>query len=454
MRDLTHLLISLRKLIKEGQISENHIRACPELITTLVEVSGASQNVENSQQSLSTIWCIVSRFPVLIDDFIQNDCISACLSKISPEFDKTIIPALHILYYLLDAQRSHFEFIYENAPPELLDEIQDKMTAQYSVERSLEKGHKNLLNAIALLMIPYSNYIEHFDENRKAEIEARNQRGEEEDIESFFLSDEQVNQVIRLLNHIMSLTSDIGLGYCFKCFYNLINHNIIPYTDFIEAELDVYFVTAMEKKNEEICRNACHLMSLLFDKGWKGMRFPALETMNFIKTCSDPSIDFIARETLASACVHASPDKKEEILRIPDFLDIIIHAISYFDEDKQQIGYGNFRIMEVAGKALLGIFHNPELPEFLTYYCQDIMLSLLSLLRINDDDLVIKSLQTIIVFIDYKAITDQLNEVREDFENFNGLDILNEYIEDDNEEICHLVHQILQSLEIETGEDQ
>ena len=439
--DLTANLVFMRKLIKDGQINEDNIRSIPEFLQALVDAAGASQNVENSSQSISTIWCIVSRIPALIEDLIKLEnqaCFAACLSKISIPFDKTIIPALAVLHYLLQGHPFFFDFVFQNANPHILGQIIEIMTEQYSVDPTMQVPHRNLLNFVSLLLLNYSKFIEITPENTVTN---------EED-EPFIFTHSHVNEIITLLSHIMSMTSDIALGYCFNSFLHLMKKNYIDISDFCEAELDVYFVTAMANKNEEICRNACFLMNHLFEKGWSGTRFPAIETMNFIKTCSNQSIEFIARETLAIAAVHANPDTKETILKNPDFPDLVLHAIARIDDD-DTIGHGKYRIMKVAGQTLLGIFHKPALPEFLDYYCQDIMLSLLSLLSINDDsDILIQALETINLFIDFKGKIGLLEEIKNDFLELNGIDILEEFIEDDDDHVNQLVISIFDKFEL------
>ena len=425
---LTEKLICLRQAIKNNLVSAADIRGVPEMVQALIDVAGSSESEGNVCQSLNTIWCIVSRISDLIDDFVDCDCVSACLSKISLNYDKSIVPSLAILFYITDYSEESIDFVFETVSPKVLDEIIDKMAEEYSLNPDMEDLHRRVLNFAPLLLIPYARVIEKpFDEE----------------------SEEKVNALINLLSHVINLTADIGLGYSLQCFQSLIARNVISVQDFLEPEFDIYFVTVMKSKFEENCRLACFLMDLLFERGWKGTRFPAIETMNFIKTCSNASIEFLARVTLQKACTFAAPDTKWEILKNPDFPDLVLYAIAKPDEDDYSaVAYGNFRFMETAGRSLLGIFHKPELSDFYDFYCKDVMLALVSLLRLGNDEITLESLQTIMNLISHLNLCGKIEVIRNDFIEVNGKDILDEFVEDDNEEICHCVMSILEELEL------
>ena len=427
---ISHLKM-IRKLAKKQLFSIDDIRIIPEFIQELDDTVGLSESTENVCAALATIWCLISRIPAVIPDFIRCNCIAACVSKVQINYDKSIVQALVVLYIILDSDNSIAESVFENISVETLKQIVVKMSNDYEENPELETGHRNLLNSAALLLIEYTKYI----------------------IRDDLCTEDNLQELEGLIFIIMNQTQFVAVSYCYLCLYLLLKHDKITVQEICEIEYPQFFDSTFKAKQEVNCSKASNLMQLMFEKGWKGTYFPEYGVMNFIKTCSDKAFEYNARELLAIACEKAAYSIKEVIMDNPDFSGLVLQAIAIEDETTHEVGYGEFRIMKYAGRALLGIINDPPPGTYETYYCYETMLCLLSLFRINEDDFTLKVIAAITRLIDYGTVSGRLEEIKAHFETAHGMDILDEYVDDENDEISEGIKHIIEALGLSDESD-
>lgn len=391
--------------IKKKNINLENLQAIPEFLPLLIDVSAECTSIPNSKICLNTLWCLISRIPKSIEALLEFHIAPACLSKINETVNITVIPAIYILYYLVDHRFDLLSEFYEYMNPNLFLDILQSMESQAfnfpeeSEEfQRIKRDHRLIIESVALFMTHLSKVVE----------------------------GEDTGVLIRLIFYILDRYENLPFSYCLLCLRKLFERGQIALEDVDDMNLMRFIEKAYMTKYEPNCQKASFLVISLIEKNYPCSILNITPLMNYLRTTEDKGNEMIARKALALICERASPIIRQSIAMHSDFPTIVIEAIARKDEVGESPYIGDYSVMKLAGRAYLGVLESGVTEVIEDNMNDRAVLALLVLLTLDNEKIVLRAIHVLDSLYEFSVRSGAKDDFLNSFTAEEGLNYIQE----------------------------